>query len=156
MIHAIHPLTRQAIRAPKPQRSGETAPWSPNTGFAAEPLTKHLPKPIEAMNTCETCGNHYAQAIQVTVAGQSHWFDCFECATLALARTCMNCGGKVIGHGAEADGKFFCCLLCAKQSGEHGNRPRRGDGWKAFLLCVWRDAVGRARIIGRARIGYRM
>jgi len=72
------------------------------------------------MNTCETCGNDYDKAIQITVAGQSHWFDSFECAIHALAPTCAHCGCKVIGHGTEAEGKFFCCAHCAKRSGVCG------------------------------------
>jgi len=32
------------------------------------------------MERCETCGNEYNKAFQVTVSGQSHTFDRFECA----------------------------------------------------------------------------
>ena len=72
------------------------------------------------MPQCETCGNEYDKAMQVTVAGRSHWFDSFECAIHALAPDCAHCGCKVIGHGAEAEGKFFCCAHCAKQEGVRG------------------------------------
>ena len=85
------------------------------------------------MPQCETCGNEYDKAMQVTVAGKSHWFDSFECAIHALAPACAHCGCKVIGHGAEAEGKFFCCAHCAKQEGVRGlddgtrsDWPRRG------------------------------
>jgi Rieske Fe-S protein len=72
------------------------------------------------MPQCETCGNDYDKAMQITIAGKSHWFDSFECAIHALAPACVHCGCKVIGHGAEADGKFFCCAHCAKQEGVRG------------------------------------
>jgi hypothetical protein len=32
----------------------------------------------------------------------------------------------VIGHGIEADGKFYCCANCARQSGITGARDRVG------------------------------
>ena len=38
------------------------------------------------MPTCETCGNDYDKAFQVTMNGQAHTFDSFECAIHALAR----------------------------------------------------------------------
>jgi hypothetical protein len=47
-------------------------------------------------------------------------FDSFECAIHALAPTCEYCGVKVIGHGIEANGSFYCCAHCA-----HGRRGRR-------------------------------
>ena len=84
-------------------------------GFACGPSTSLLYMP-----QCETCGNEYDKAMQVTVAGKSHWFDSFECAIHALAPACAHCGCKVIGHGAEAEGKFFCCAHCAKQEGVRG------------------------------------
>jgi hypothetical protein len=31
---------------------------------------------------------------------------------------CENCGCKVIGHGVEADGVFYCCAHCARQGGQ--------------------------------------
>jgi hypothetical protein len=37
------------------------------------------------MPTCETCGNDYDKAFQVTMNGQAHTFDSFECAIQALA-----------------------------------------------------------------------
>jgi Rieske Fe-S protein len=73
---------------------------------------------------CEVCGNEYDKAFEVTVRGQSHTFDSFECAIHALAPTCAHCGCKVIGHGVEADGRIFCCAHCARQAGEKGIRDR--------------------------------
>ena len=37
------------------------------------------------MATCETCGNDYDKAFQVTKAGMTHTFDSFECAIHAPA-----------------------------------------------------------------------
>jgi len=40
------------------------------------------------MAKCETCGNDYDKAFQVTKEGQVHTYDSFECAIHALAPTC--------------------------------------------------------------------
>jgi hypothetical protein len=69
------------------------------------------------MAVCELCGNDYDKAFQITVGGESHTFDSFECAIHVLAPTCDHCGCKIIGHGVEADGTFFCCAHCAKEHG---------------------------------------
>jgi hypothetical protein len=76
------------------------------------------------MARCETCGNEYDKAFQITAAGESHIFDSFECAIQAMAPECAHCGCKVIGHGVEADGEFFCCAHCASQQGVHGVADR--------------------------------
>ena len=72
------------------------------------------------MPKCETCGNEYDKAFEVIYRGQSHTFDSFECAIHALAPTCAHCGCKVIGHGAEANGRIFCCAHCATRAGVRG------------------------------------
>jgi Rieske Fe-S protein len=72
------------------------------------------------MATCETCGNNYDKTIQVIVDGKSHTFDSFECAIQALAPVCAHCGCRIIGHGAEADGRIFCCAHCAVKEGVTG------------------------------------
>jgi hypothetical protein len=69
------------------------------------------------MAQCETCGNEYDKAFEITLAGKSHTFDSFECAIHSLAPECAHCGCKVIGHGVESDGTFYCCAHCANQSG---------------------------------------
>jgi hypothetical protein len=66
---------------------------------------------------CEVCGNDYDKAFQVTAAGRTHTFDSFECAIHALAPTCDHCGVKIVGHGMESKGSFFCCAHCAEQKG---------------------------------------
>ena len=73
---------------------------------------------------CEVCGNDYDKAFTVMMAGQAHTFDCFECAVHALAPACAHCGCKVIGHGVEQDGTFFCCAHCAKHEGVTGLKDR--------------------------------
>lgn len=76
------------------------------------------------MPVCETCGNEYDKAFQVTVAGQAHSFDCFECAIQALAPVCANCGVRVIGHGLEKHGTVYCCASCATRQGAQGLTDR--------------------------------
>lgn len=73
---------------------------------------------------CEVCGNDYDKAFTVTAAGHTHTFDSFECAIHALAPICEHCGCKVIGHGVEADGVFYCCASCAKHAGVAGLKDR--------------------------------
>jgi len=70
------------------------------------------------MARCEHCGNDYDKSIRVTTAdGESHTFDSFECAIHVLAPTCEHCACRIIGHGVESDGTFFCCAHCARESG---------------------------------------
>ncbi|HYE64597.1 MAG TPA: hypothetical protein VD966_03380 [Pyrinomonadaceae bacterium] len=69
------------------------------------------------MARCEVCGNEYDKAFEVITAGSSHVFDSFECAIHALAPVCDHCGCKIIGHGMEANGSFYCCANCARQAG---------------------------------------
>jgi len=76
------------------------------------------------MARCEVCGNEYDKAFEVHVAGDRHVFDSFECAIHSLAPVCESCGCKVVGHGTEADGAFYCGAHCASQEGESGARDR--------------------------------
>lgn len=69
------------------------------------------------MAKCEKCGNEYDKAFQVVVEGTGHWFDSFECAIATLAPECTHCGTKIIGHGMEARGEFYCCAHCAHEAG---------------------------------------
>ena len=66
---------------------------------------------------CETCGNTYDKAFQVVMNGQTHVFDCFECAIQMLSPKCEHCGCRIIGHGVEENGRFFCCAHCAHHEG---------------------------------------
>jgi len=76
------------------------------------------------MARCDLCGNDYDKAFEVRLAGQTHTFDSFECAIHALAPTCAHCGCKIVGHGVEAEGRFYCCAHCAHQVGIGGLRDR--------------------------------
>ena len=72
------------------------------------------------MAKCEVCQNDYDKAFEVTAGGERHVFDSFECAIHRLAPVCAHCGCKVIGHGAEGDGRIFCCAHCATRAGVRG------------------------------------
>lgn len=77
------------------------------------------------MAKCELCGNDYDKAFTVTLGGATHTFDSFECAIHVLAPTCAHCGCRIIGHGMEADGRFYCCAYCAKHMGVRGLDDRK-------------------------------
>jgi hypothetical protein len=72
------------------------------------------------MAACVVCGNDYDKSFEVTAAGATHTFDCFECAIHFLAPTCAHCGCRIIGHGVEASGVIYCCAHCAKTEGVDG------------------------------------
>ena len=76
------------------------------------------------MARCEVCGNDYDKSFEVLKDGKSHIFDSFECAIHALAPACSHCGCRIIGHGMEAQGRFFCCAYCAKQAGSPQMKDR--------------------------------
>jgi len=60
------------------------------------------------MAKCDTCGNDYDKAFQVTMGGRTMTFDSFECATQAMAPECQ----------------AFCCDHCAEREGVKGLRDR--------------------------------
>jgi hypothetical protein len=76
------------------------------------------------MAICEICGNDYDKAFEVSLQGERHVFDSFECAIQALAPRCKHCGCAVIGHGVEADGVVYCCAHCAEAEDVSGLRDR--------------------------------
>lgn len=67
------------------------------------------------MAICYTCGNDYNKCFEIKTNGKTFLFDCFECAIYTLAPNCNRCGCKIIGHGVEASGSYFCCMHCSKQ-----------------------------------------
>lgn len=69
------------------------------------------------MAVCEVCSNDYEMAFEVRTAGVAHIFDSFECAAQKLAPICENCQCRILGHGVESDGQFFCCAHCARVKG---------------------------------------
>ena len=76
------------------------------------------------MAKCDSCGNDYDKAFQVTKGGKTYSFDSFECAIHALAPSCRHCGVKIRGHGLEKDDAMFCCAQRAEQEGAAGLRDR--------------------------------
>lgn len=76
------------------------------------------------MAKCDVCGNDYDKSFTVTMAGQMHVFDSFECAIQALAPKCEHCGCRVIGHGVQKDSAIYCCVHCAEADGVHGLADR--------------------------------
>jgi len=78
------------------------------------------------MARCDVCGNEYDKSFTVQAATGSGTFDSFECAIHVLAPTCENCGIRIVGHGLEKDGTFFCCEHCAEVVGVTGLRDRIG------------------------------
>src|SRR5262245_65005352 len=63
------------------------------------------------MARCETCGNDYDKAFQVSMNGSTHTFDSFECAIHALAPKCKTCGIRIMGHGLEKEGLSFAASI---------------------------------------------
>jgi hypothetical protein len=82
------------------------------------------------MAVCEVCGNDYWLSFEIrTTSGDTHVFDSFECATHKLAPVCENCGIRVLGHGVEVQGRFFCCAHCARMgAGSDGEAIRDSVG----------------------------
>lgn len=76
------------------------------------------------MPKCDSCGNDYDKAFQVTMGAKTMTFDSFECAIHAMAPRCEACGNRIIGHGLEAQGNFYCCSHCAKKAGIKGLKDR--------------------------------
>ncbi len=82
------------------------------------------------MAMCEVCGNDYWMSFEIhTVGGNVHVFDSFECAAQRLAPSCEHCGCRILGHGVEVEGRFYCCAHCARVSaGEAAGEVRDAVG----------------------------
>ena len=77
------------------------------------------------MGQCAHCGNEYDKSFDVELLGGDRYtFDSFECAIHALAPTCATCGCRIIGHGLEAEERFYCCDHCAEKAGIEGLKDR--------------------------------
>jgi hypothetical protein len=77
------------------------------------------------MARCATCGNEYDKTFEIVWQdGARHTFDSFECAIQKLAPECEVCGCRIVGHGLEADGTYYCCDHCARKSGVEVLRDR--------------------------------
>lgn len=70
------------------------------------------------MGRCDVCHNEYDRSFTVIHQDRSYTFDCFECAIHALAPRCEHCQCRIIGHGMERNGAFYCCAHCARSEGE--------------------------------------
>ncbi|MGK4584122.1 Prokaryotic metallothionein [Kitasatospora sp. HPMI-4] len=81
------------------------------------------------MAICVVCNNDYWLAFEVrTITGDSYVFDSFECAMEKLAPRCEYCQVRIVGHGVEVSGKFFCCANCARRDGGLGEQIRDAVG----------------------------
>lgn len=69
------------------------------------------------MEICAQCGNEYDNMMRISYAGNTYAFDSFECAIQALAPQCVRCGCKIVGHGVQSGGRYFCCAHCAQHVG---------------------------------------
>jgi hypothetical protein len=78
------------------------------------------------MARCEVCGNDYDKSFEVHTHDGRHSFDCFECAIHRLAPVCGRCGCRIVGHGVESEGAFYCGAHCASAAGEVGAVDRLG------------------------------
>lgn len=76
------------------------------------------------MARCDRCGNEYDKSFEVILAGDRYVFDSFECAVDALAPICASCGIRILGHGVEARGTYYCCANCAEKAGVRGIEDR--------------------------------
>jgi hypothetical protein len=76
------------------------------------------------MARCDVCGNDYDKSFQVKHGGREYTFDSFECAIQKLAPTCAHCGCRIIGHGLEKKGTYYCCAHCAHEDGAKELRDR--------------------------------
>lgn len=66
------------------------------------------------MGICDVCGNNYEKTFEVRSGGKTFTFDCLECAAHAVAPECEHCGCRILGHGIESAGKYFCCEHCER------------------------------------------
>jgi phage terminase large subunit GpA-like protein len=74
---------------------------------------------------CEVCGNDYRLSFDIqTTGGNTHTFDSFECAIQRLAPICEHCNCKIIGHGVEVSGRFYCSAHCARSVEAEGREIR--------------------------------
>ena len=79
------------------------------------------------MAKCSLCGNEYDKSFTVVMGNESYIFDSFECAIHALAPECAHCSCRIIGHGSEVSGKFYCCAHCAASAGHSEMRDRSDE-----------------------------
>lgn len=83
------------------------------------------------MAKCDACGNDYDKSFKVTkegktytLEGKTYTFDSFESAIHIMAPAGATCGVRVIGHGLEHNGTFYCCAHCTHKQGVEQLRDR--------------------------------
>lgn len=77
------------------------------------------------MAKCDTCGNDYWMSFEVhTMTGDVYAFDSMECAAQRIAPECEHCHCRILGHGVEVVGRFFCCAHCARSADARGAEIR--------------------------------
>lgn len=118
-VHKMRGTVSADARHCTRREAAGTVGHGPDLNACLRPISKG-----DVMATCETCGNDYDKAFEVTMGGKAHTFDSFECAIHALAPTCDHCGIRIVGHGLEKDGTFYCCEHCAEGEGVKGLRDR--------------------------------
>ncbi|MDX2644192.1 hypothetical protein OG937_32470 [Streptomyces sp. NBC_00510] len=79
------------------------------------------------MARCEVCGNDYVMSFEVHAQGAVHVFDSFECAIHRMAPICEHCRVRIVGHGVEVDGHWYCGGHCSKAEGRSGIVDRVGS-----------------------------
>ncbi|MFI0369781.1 hypothetical protein ACH35V_18070 [Actinomadura sp. 1N219] len=77
------------------------------------------------MATCEVCGNDYDMTFEVHAQGEVHTFDSFECAVTKMAPVCEHCQCRIMGHGIDVDGHWYCCAHCARAVDPERGRQAR-------------------------------
>jgi hypothetical protein len=94
--------------------------WSGRLRVSAGANSASIDREECGMAACEVCGNDYDMAFEVHAQGAVHVFDSFECAIHRMAPVCEHCGCRIIGHGVQLGGRFFCCAHCASSAEDRG------------------------------------
>jgi hypothetical protein len=89
-----------------------------------KPQGTNLFQSVNHIRRCDVCGNDYDKCFEVHTQGYVYVFDSLECAIHALAPICAHCGCRIVGHGMEASGVFYCCAHCASVHGVHSMEDR--------------------------------
>ena len=63
--------------------------------------------------TCEVCGSNGGLCFEVRLGGDSHVFDSFDCALIALSTVCGYCGCRILGHTIVFGNTIYCSYECA-------------------------------------------
>ena len=82
------------------------------------------------MAACEVCGNDYDKKLRGGCRRSPAHLRQLECAIHQVAPVCEHCGCRVIGHGVEVEGRFYCCAHCAREA-----EPSSAVKDRASLLC---------------------